>query len=114
MSVTGEVCEECMEPLLTPSEINEGIHDSCNEEITRQYDLAVASGLCSLCTTNRATTTVVVDIQMNPFPVCQECHDSHNETEAVWNEFVIEHGRRPSLIEYLESGEVFQEDDGPE
>ena len=51
-------CEECMEPLLTPSERHEGIHDSCAEEIPRGYDLAGASGMCKLCAINRATTTV--------------------------------------------------------
>jgi len=101
-------CEECSNPLLTPSEQEEGIHDTCLERVVREHDLAVANGSCSHCLKERATTSYIDD--MGEHPVCQQCYDDHNETEAVWNEFVIEHGRRPTLIEYLEAGDVFQEE----
>jgi len=102
----GDDCGEWLEPLLTPSERHEGIHDSCAEEITR-YDLAVASGMCNICAINRATTTVTAGElghfsgtlvlprsfrhlpmqlkRIKPFPVCQECIDFQMKIEA-WME----------------------------
>ena len=102
-------CEECGRPLENLAERNEGIHVSCMEKLAREHDLAVANGFCSHCERVKATTSYIDD--MGEHPVCRECYDSHNETEAVWTEFVVEHGRKPSLIEYLEAGEVFESDD---
>ena len=75
-----------------------------------EFDLRVLKGLCVECGESKSVTTYLWQGR-HEIPVCQPCFDIENETEMVWNEFVIENGRSPTLPEYLSAAGRLEEEE---